>query len=1094
MMKIFKIFTRAWFIHLLITIILIAVLWLWGNLISVANYAVFKPIVTKVIISAILVLLFVLMHMRLKSTTKTTTNSSATTIATEDTKIDEQKINGEQLRLLSLFKDIKKYLNKHKFANLPWYFVTGTVDSGKTTLLQKSTLKFINLYDIPTQTKELTCHITEEAVFVEIKGEQLDDIKPNLFWRELFSTLKNRAIRNSFRGVITTYSISDLCSELVEEKQRTNTILQARLRDINQHMRHSLPLYLLLTQFDKIVGFQEFFANLSDIEKEQLWGLDCQHLKNSDQVLAQYQQFINPLVEKVVFLSHQPNRKVASAYIANFPLQLTALKKNLAALLDCLLTPSNHHAPLALQNLFFTSAKQTGIKHDVISQSIVTDFGLKSTIESDNKPNNSSYFISRIIPHIITNRKLKTSTQLNFANSKLAFAYGILLLITLGVTAYSYYSFQSNQQQIAKTTKLLQNYVANNNAADDTLYQIQNLQALHDSAANNWLARLGFNQGNSLHQLTENFYQAKLTSLVMPWLVNSVGETILQANNDPGKLYQALKAYLMLGYPTHRDNSFLQPWLLQNLAQQDGKTLLQQIDLASILKTVLTPNIAGQLNAQLITTARVELQQLPAGQLAFLMLSSSPAANQLRPTIINNALIPGFNQVFTSNKSLIIPGLYTPVGYRWFTLNKLSLLGKQVADDWVIGANDNSLQLQQLEQQVNNYYFSAYLASWQQMLQQIKIVPIKGINANNSVLTAITQVPSPLTQLLMLITNNTNVLPKNITNTLMPVQQTVMANKNDPNALSNIVNNLTALKTTMGKLSAADDGGKLFYNTAAALMNDASQSPFILLKQQAASEPAPINQWLNYLVNTSTAFVISNTLGYLDNLWQKNVYTDYTQAISGLYPFNKNASSEVALADFASVFGPKGDLNNFYQKYLSPFVSVNGQLLQSQNNLALSLPLPVATLNAIKTSQAIKNVYFSTAGKPQLSLSLQAINMDANLTQAQLNISNKTLSYRHDPQQPTTISWPETTDKQQILLTLFNVNGQRSSLSETGTWNLFHLFDNCKLQYQSSTQTLMSCAVGKQNVTYQLTANSVINLFTIASLSNFTLPQQLSSN
>src|SRR5262249_4620455 len=156
---------------------------------------------------------------------------------------------------------------------LPVYLVLGVKGAGKTNLL--ATGELIIKKSIPhLQTEEEThsdsaiCHwhITEDAVYLEIPSDFVQaEIKPtsNNPWLVCLHYLNKYRHFLPIQGVIV---VADFARLLVYKKQKRELItllLKVRLLELRKLLRKALPLYILFTKCDSLLGFNDYFANLT---------------------------------------------------------------------------------------------------------------------------------------------------------------------------------------------------------------------------------------------------------------------------------------------------------------------------------------------------------------------------------------------------------------------------------------------------------------------------------------------------------------------------------------------------------------------------------------------------------------------------------------------------------------------------------------------------------------------------------------------------------------------------------------------------------------------------------------------------------------
>src|SRR5882724_8818230 len=204
----------------------------------------------------------------------------------------EQTINDEPV-LKERMKDALTTLkaasgNKSGFLyDLPWYVIIGPPGAGKTTALVNSGLKFpLSRGAKPAAiagvggTRYCDWWFTEEAVLIDTAGRyttQDSDAKTDKkSWFEFLDLLKKNRPRQPINGVMVAISIGDLLTLGPAEIQAHADSFRARLLELHERLKVDFPVYVLFTKTDLVAGFVEFFANLNEQARQQVWGATFQ--------------------------------------------------------------------------------------------------------------------------------------------------------------------------------------------------------------------------------------------------------------------------------------------------------------------------------------------------------------------------------------------------------------------------------------------------------------------------------------------------------------------------------------------------------------------------------------------------------------------------------------------------------------------------------------------------------------------------------------------------------------------------------------------------------------------------------------------------
>ncbi|MEI7609076.1 MAG: type VI secretion protein IcmF/TssM N-terminal domain-containing protein, partial [Rhodospirillaceae bacterium] len=189
-----------------------------------------------------------------------------------------------QRRLAEALALFTRRCGRQTLHRLPWYLVIGTPGAGKTTAIANSGLTF-PLADIlgqkPVQgfagTRSCDWWFTSDAVMVDTAGRYTtQDSEPaadSTAWLGLLDLLKYHRPEQPLNGVVVTLSLADLATQPLVDRHIAADALNWRLTEIEARLGIRVPVYVVLTKADRLVGFSEFFAALGEEERRQVWGI-----------------------------------------------------------------------------------------------------------------------------------------------------------------------------------------------------------------------------------------------------------------------------------------------------------------------------------------------------------------------------------------------------------------------------------------------------------------------------------------------------------------------------------------------------------------------------------------------------------------------------------------------------------------------------------------------------------------------------------------------------------------------------------------------------------------------------------------------------
>ncbi len=112
------------------------------------------------------------------------------------------------------------------------------------------------------------------------------------------------------------------------------------------------PVYALFTKGDLIAGFMEYFANLSDQARRQVWGATFQTNDKTRNFVGEVPAEFDLLVERLTYdltdrLQEEPTPS-NRVLLYGFPAQIAALKRPIFDFLNQIFEPTRYHANATL--------------------------------------------------------------------------------------------------------------------------------------------------------------------------------------------------------------------------------------------------------------------------------------------------------------------------------------------------------------------------------------------------------------------------------------------------------------------------------------------------------------------------------------------------------------------------------------------------------------------------------------------------------------------------------------------------------------------------------------------------------------------------
>jgi type VI secretion system protein ImpL len=794
---------------------LCSLIWFAGPLISFAHRAPLESEFNRLLAILLVVIAWAVYNLFLQAknqkrdrqlmTELSTPSLSPERAAIEDAQKEEiaalQSRFEEALHLLKSTQ-WKGRANRQYVYELPWYVIIGGPGVGKTTLLLNSGLKFPlaeRLGHGPVKgvggTRNCDWFFSEEAIFLDTAGRYVtqDSYQPvdKAAWAHFLGLLKKYRGRRPINGVFLAMSISELMEQSEEERRRHTRELRQRLMELYDVLGNRFPVYMMFTKCDLIAGFTDFFANLTQEERAQVFGetFPNQAIRQLESHLGRFSVNYDELLRRLnqwVLRRMQDERDIRRrGLVMFFPQQLAMLKPNLLAFLSEIFVTSRFEMEPLLRGVYFTSATQEGTPIDRVMSVMAGAYGM----DRQNLPvfsgKGKSFFITRLLREVI------------FPEAELAgvdprverrhrwlylMAYSALGIASVGMIALWMHSYYLNKQALDQVEQKVEAYRAAAGRAtgsDATLRTtVAHLNALQDAhniyQGRHWPMRFGLYQGEKVQAGIKEVYEQRLVDSLLPEIEQRLrlrmGETLQRrAPDDLGGLYELLRVYLMLGLPEKMDSklagvSIGKCWKLDfSREPQLQDQLAAHTDQA--LKVLVKLEKTVPLDQAVIDDARRRLKAIPIAQQIYTHLRSEALSDHSNDFRLVDAIPPASDAVFITADSqplqtLSIPGLFTYSGYEsLFKKMGLELVRQTLKENWVldqyVDESGNLESLKRLYDDVEKQYFAEYKLHWSNLLNNLKVKKPKGIYETIQILDQLAGPETPLRPLLQAVEKNT---------------------------------------------------------------------------------------------------------------------------------------------------------------------------------------------------------------------------------------------------------------------------------------------------------------------------------------------------
>ncbi|GAB2917648.1 type VI secretion system membrane subunit TssM [Paraburkholderia jirisanensis] len=904
--------TSRWFYTALGLVLAAALIWLAGPYIGFGDTQPLASVSARLALILALVVIWLVAVQLVLWRQKRKTAQLSGELAGQDAQLAsaDERNAAERAQLQQRFAEAIETLRKTRkngsnLYALPWYVVIGPPGSGKSTLLQNSGLEFPLSERFGKEalrgiggTRNCDWWFTDEAVFLDTAGRyttQDSDAQADASaWEEFLKLLRRYRKRRPLNGVLVTMSLSDLLSFDETTRQQHIRAVRRRLDELAQHLKVGVPVYLVFTKADLVAGFGEFFDDLGQELRSQVWGMTFPAERTIDgsaclQFGAEFDLLLERLNTRVIERLHAERDRGRRAAVLSFPQQLGALRELAQQFVEGVFAPHQYGAPPLLRGAYLTSGTQQGAPIDRMLSAVARTFGVDAARVQNPNAQRRTFFVERLLKEVLFRESGFAGTNPRVERQKIllqAGAYAGIALITALLVAGLATSYARNRSYVGEVQDALKDFPANDSLAgapDLKSYFARALERLEVVSGAQDVAgqyeghvplsmRFGLFQGHALLRQVHGAYLRELNGSLLPGAGVRFREGLTASANDPQALYDYLKGYLMLGEPQH-----LEAGELAALARIEWQRLFPQdppiqkaLDkhFSALLNDPQKPR-ALPLDQALIDQARATLKTADLSTLIYGRVKLDAERSGAPPVRLDQTLgLLGnvFSRKSGAPLSEPLPALFT----RPYFASEVDKGIDQsvdgfVKDDWVFGVTRiDPLARSRFEQQVLALYEQDYIHAWDGLLADLQLQPVASIQDASALAARLSGPSSPLKALLNLVRDNTSDLLRGVAQNGGAGSAASDAQAQAKTVGENVVAR-RALNTHLAR-ELRYSGANLPYgvpnaraNAGGADANDAAPAPGAAIEAHFAS--------LNQLsAGTPGATPLDHTVGVLDQL------------------------------------------------------------------------------------------------------------------------------------------------------------------------------------------------------------------------------------
>jgi len=643
-----------------------------------------------------------------------------------------------------------------------------------------------------------------------------------------------------------------------------------------------------------------------------------------------------------------------------------------------------------------------------------------------------------------------------------------------------------------------------------------------------------------IEQELQPLLKSRMSVLAMQWEEEALTGSLRS------EYYNLLKLSLMLSCQVERlDIPFATQQLVQ-LWQLNGKQQAKRDEGEAFSALVTTYLHAFNSPHEVAVSLQPWKSLKPTIKLARIQLANPLTADELYQTVlddvplqpaltINTVIPPRFQSYIDSNTS--IPWLYSQAGWDTYVQDKLILLQQtqlQGDNDWVIAQKMNDAQLHSnlaaLETKiktVKSRYFDDYAGFWFNFVESIRYRRLSNIQETQATLNALASPNGLFTELISNMAKHLYLFERNSEGTPSPQRITALAKHfpilNQLNAfqkksrhnemftqfqrnmlrvnkdlfaiISSYSINDAALAYTGDVLSTHQGGGqidksmpslyKAWYDTQALLARFSQQSSV----QLSYLLTEPLRQSWHYLFTQSRVA--------LESKWQQQVYSYLQRGIIGHYPF-ASTGPDTSLSQLSMFFNRHdGQLWQFVERDLNPFIADFRTQKQQYSWLGLSLGINLDFVDSLRDADTITNGFFSRDSEaPRINYRIMPT-AKQSIAESYLHINGYEYRYRNEPEEWRNFVWPSRLNTHQASVDVVSSStGHMATLKINGDWALFKLIDRAQVTPLVANKYRLNWPLQTRRgelllSDYKIKVEPASFLFERDKLHDFTLPSSL---
>ncbi|HCF6898422.1 TPA: type VI secretion system membrane subunit TssM [Pseudomonas aeruginosa] len=735
---------------------------------------------------------------------------------------------------------------------LPWYLILGQENSGKTSFINRSNQSFSltgeikagsrRLLDDPDLAYTIDWWMGDEAVLIDPPGElisqpqeatkessvgtpsvadaatenaaveappaepaanaqptRLPGKKRELpegtharLWTHLIDWLARNRSRRPLNGVVLMVDMVTLLGQPASDRKALAILLRSRLAELSRQLGTRPPLYVVLSKFDLLQGFEAFFSRLPKSVKEGIFGFTF-----TLDAVQNYDAWLVELAERYDDLIVTLNDRIFDALSAAASIeerdglfslvrQLAGMRQVLLGFLADVLGSDRYVTPALPRGVYFSSVHQRGILTNAFVRNASMNYHIEPPVPHAQPGGRSAvYFAQQLFQRVIyPEAGLATDNVKVLADKRrtLALSIGVACLGSLMIGAGWYHYYGVNRDKAMTVLERSRAFSANtiDQRSDPTgrnllepLNQIQSAVAVFGDYRDAWpiVSDMGLYQGREIGPKVDEAYLTLLSQRFLPALAGGVMTKIDAADASSDEQLAGLRVYRMLEDRANRRAPFVEDWMAREWhtafpGDRGVQTALRRhLDYAMKYADADLPQYRGR-----VAELQRQLRQIPMPQRVYMSMRRQAGQALRTPLELRSEIGPAYDVIYKpdapqadnarSQANGRIDALLTAKGYRgYFEPRSNDLVDLAIIDQWALGERQgidySEADKQALNERIRALYSRDYIDTWQRNLSSLEVRDFDDITQAVNILGSVTSPAAPLRRLVETVRDNT---------------------------------------------------------------------------------------------------------------------------------------------------------------------------------------------------------------------------------------------------------------------------------------------------------------------------------------------------